>query len=124
MHSIYLSVWHRKPEGDPILTQNLISENWTPSTLTHTALVNCHAGDSSDVTLAFKDAQVIPPFSKEQTENTYDTYDTDDTGSAVYTNDTDYTDDTGDTDDIDDTDDIERKETTVSTVSCNSSYRK
>ena len=28
----------------------------------------CHAGDSSDVILAFEDAQVIPPFSKEETD--------------------------------------------------------
>ena len=39
LHWIYLSVWQRNPGGDPILTQDhLISENWTPSTLTHTAV--------------------------------------------------------------------------------------
>ena len=39
MHWIYLSVWQRKPGGDPILTQDhLISENWTPSALTHAAV--------------------------------------------------------------------------------------
>ena len=54
----------------------------------------------SDVTLAFEDAQVIPPFSREETgdtDNIEDTYDTDDT------DDTDYTDYTEDTDDTDDT---------------------
>ena len=48
-------------------------------------------GDTN-VTLAFECAQVIPPFSREETddtENTADTYDTDDTDY------TDYTDDTG-----------------------------
>ena len=39
----------------------------------------CHAGNSSDVTLAFEDAQITPPFSREETENTGYTYDTDDT---------------------------------------------
>ena len=33
-----------------------------------------------NVTLAFEDAQVIPPFSREETEHTDDTDDTDDTG--------------------------------------------
>ena len=28
----------------------------------------CHAGDSSDVTLAFEDAQGIPTFSREETD--------------------------------------------------------
>ena len=39
MHWISLSVLHRKPGGDTILSPDLISENWTPSTLTHTALI-------------------------------------------------------------------------------------
>ena len=30
--------------------------------------VVCHAGDSSDVTLAFEDAKGIPPFSREETD--------------------------------------------------------
>ena len=55
-----------------------------------------HFGDHPDVTLAFEDAQVIQPFSREETDNTDDTDDTDDT---------DYTDDTDDTDETDDTED-------------------
>ena len=43
----------------------------------------------NNVTLAVQDAQVIPPFSREETDNTDDT------------NDTDYTDDTDDTDETD-----------------------
>ena len=35
--------------------------------------VGRHAGDISDVTLAFEDAQVIPPFSREETDDTDDT---------------------------------------------------
>ena len=38
-----------------------------------------HAGNSSDVTLALEDAQGIPPFSSEQTDDTDNTDDTDDT---------------------------------------------
>ena len=38
-----------------------------------------HTGDSSDVTLAFEDAQVIPPFSREETKITDDLDDIDDT---------------------------------------------
>ena len=38
MHWIYLSVLHTKPGGDTILSRDLISENWTPSSLTHTAM--------------------------------------------------------------------------------------
>ena len=57
-------------------------------------------GISSDVTLVFEDAQVIPPFSRNETENTYDTDDIDDTDD---TDDTDNTDNTNDTDDTDDT---------------------
>ena len=53
--------------------------------------VRCHAGDSSDVTLAFEDSQVIPPFSKEETENTEDTDDIDDTDYTDATDDTDNT---------------------------------
>ena len=41
-------------------------------------LVIRHAADSSDVTLAFEDPQVIPPFSREETDNTDDKDDTDD----------------------------------------------
>ena len=41
------------------------------------AQVGCYAGYSSDVTLASEDAQVIPLFSREETD---DTDDTDDTG--------------------------------------------
>ena len=61
-------------------------------------LVVDHAGDSSDVTLAFEDAHVIPPLSREDntdTDDTYDTYDIDDTDDA---DDTDNTDDTDYTD--------------------------
>ena len=58
----------------------------------------CNAGNSSDVTLAFEDAQLILPFSREETD------DTDDTN---YTEDTDDTDDTDDIDDTDDTDNTE-----------------
>ena len=50
-----------------------------------------HASDSSDVTLAFKDAQVIQLFFMEKTDNTDDTDDTDDRDD---TNDTDNRDDT------------------------------
>ena len=40
-------------------------------------LVVClHVGNTSDVTLAFKDAQVIQPLSREKTYNTDDTDDT------------------------------------------------
>ena len=53
-------------------------------------LVVCHICNSSDVTLAFVDAQVIPPFSREETDDT---------------DKTDETDGTDDTDDRDDTDD-------------------
>ena len=38
-----------------------------------------HLGDSSDVTLAFEHAQVIQPFSREQTDSTDNTDDIDDT---------------------------------------------
>ena len=47
----------------------------------------CHSRNSSDVTLAFEDAQVIPPLSRKEFD------------------DTDYTDVTDDTYDMDDTDD-------------------
>ena len=59
-------------------------------------LVRCHAGDSSDVTLAFKNAKVVPPFSKKETDDTDDT---------VGTGDRDDRDDKDDIDDTDDTDD-------------------
>ena len=73
------------------------------------SLVGCclHAGHSSDVTLAFEDAQDISPFSGEETDdanNTDDTDCTDDTDETDETNDTNGTDDTGDTDNTDDTD--------------------
>ena len=55
-------------------------------------LVGCNADDSSNRTLAFEDAQVIPPSS------TYDTGDTDYTDDTDDTDDTDYTDDKNDTD--------------------------
>ena len=57
-----------------------------------------HGGNSSDVTLAIKDAQVIHHLSGEETENTDDAYDT------------------ADTDDTDDTDDIESIENILLTV--------
>ena len=57
--------------------------------------VNGHAGNSSDVTLAFDDPHVIQPFSREETDNTDDTGDTDDTNNTY---DTDNTNDTDDTD--------------------------
>ena len=57
-----------------------------------------HTGDSSDVTLAFEDAQITPPFLWEKTDDNDDTEDTDDT------DDTDDTEDKDDTDDTDDTD--------------------
>ena len=59
--------------------------------------VVCHVGDSSDVTPAFEDSQIIQPLSREETDNTDDTDDTEDTDD---TDDTDYTDDTDDTIDI------------------------
>ena len=49
-------------------------------------LFGCQAGNSSDVTLAFEDAQVIQPVSMGENDNT---------------------DNTDDIDDIDDTDDIQ-----------------
>ena len=71
--------------------------------------VSCrHVGNSSDLTLAFEDSQVIQPFSREKTDNTDDTDDTDDTEG------------TDDTEDTDDTDDRERKEITESTESTES----
>ena len=40
-------------------------------------LVSCrHVGHSSDVTLAFEDAQIIKAFSREKTDSTDDTDDT------------------------------------------------
>ena len=41
-------------------------------------MVGCHAKYGSDVALAFEDAQVIPPFSKKETDDTDDTDHTDD----------------------------------------------
>ena len=71
-------------------------------------LVVCHAGNSSVVTLAFEDAHIFPPLSREDNTDTYDindTYDIDDS------DDTDNTDDTDDTDDRNDTDDTDNTET-------------
>ena len=65
----------------------------------------CHAGNSSDVTLAFEDDQVIAPFSREETDDTDYTDDKDDTDDTDDTEDTDYTDDTDNTDDTDYTED-------------------
>ena len=53
-------------------------------------LVVCYAADSSDVTLAFEDAQVIQPFSREETDARDDTDARDETDD---TDDTDYSDD-------------------------------
>ena len=61
----------------------------------------CHAGDSSDLTLAFEDVQIIPICSRD-TDNAEDVVDTDDTDK------TNETDDTDDTDDIDDAGDFLR----------------
>ena len=69
--------------------------------------IDCHTGDSFDVTLAFEYAQSIPPCSREETKNTDDTdgiYGPDDTDDADDTNSTDVTDNTTDTTDTDDTD--------------------
>ena len=41
-------------------------------------LFGCHTGNSSDVTLAFKDAQVIQPVSMGENDNKDDTDDIDD----------------------------------------------
>ena len=60
-------------------------------------LVGCNAGYSSDVTLAFEDTQVIPPFSRKKTDGTCATDHTD------HTADTDHTDDRDDTDNAVDT---------------------
>ena len=65
--------------------------------------VRDNAGYRSDVTLAFEDAQVILPFSGEETD---DTDDKDDTVDTDDTNDTDDRDDRDDTDNPDDRDDI------------------
>ena len=54
--------------------------------------VGRHAGDSSNFTLSFQYAQVIPHFSREVTD---DTDDTDDTYDKHFTDGTDDTDDTG-----------------------------
>ena len=60
--------------------------------------MSCHAGNISDVTLAFEDAHVIPPIFREENDNKYKTDD-------IYN--TDYTDNTDDTDDTDDADDTD-----------------
>ena len=62
-----------------------------------------HVGNSSDVTLAFEDVQVIRPLSIEKTANTNDTDDTNNTDDTDDTKDTDDTDDTNYTDETDDT---------------------
>ena len=56
--------------------------------------VGRHTGDSSDVTLAFEDAQFIPLFSREETVNTDDTDDTDDTDNTECTKSTESTEST------------------------------
>ena len=63
----------------------------------------CHAVASSDDTLAFEDAQIIPPFSREETAFTDETDYTDETDDTIDTDDTDDTDDNDNIDDIDDT---------------------
>ena len=73
-----------------------------------------YVGNSSDATLAFEDAQVTQPFSREKTDNTDYTYDTDDTD---YSNDTD---DTGDIEDTAERESTERTESTESTKSTES----
>ena len=60
----------------------------------------CHSGDSSYVTLAFEDAQVIQLFCREETDNADDTDDTDDIN---------------DTDNRDNTESMESTESTEST---------
>ena len=70
-----------------------------------------NVGNSSDVTLAFEDAQIIQPFSREKTYNTDDTDDTEDTDD---TDDTDVTEDTEDTTDTDYTDETADRESTES----------
>ena len=58
-----------------------------------------------DVTLAFEDDQIIPPYSRrEDTDDTDNTDDTEDTGNTDDTDDTDDTDNKDDTDNTDDTD--------------------
>ena len=63
----------------------------------------CHVGDSSDVTLAFEDAQFIPPFSWKETNDTYYIYRRDDTDDIDDKDNTDDTDNRNDSDDTDDT---------------------
>ena len=53
----------------------------------------------TNITLAFEDAKVISPFSREVTDDTLNTYDTADADDTNATDDTDNTDDTADTDD-------------------------
>ena len=72
-------------------------------------LLRHHAGNISDVTLAFEDAQVIPPFSQEDTE---DTDDPDIKKKKNYPDDIDYTDDKDNTDDTYDTDDTDSTDDT------------
>ena len=80
-------------------------------------------GDSSDVTLAFEDAQGIQTFPREQmgdTDNTDDTVDRDGTDNTYDTDDEDNTCDTDDADDADDTDDIDDAEYLYDTKSATS----
>ena len=56
-----------------------------------------YAGDGSDVTLAFEDAQAIQLFFKEEINNTYMIQITDRTEDTDDTDDTDNKDDTGST---------------------------
>ena len=62
----------------------------------------------TNVTLAFEDAQIFPPLSREKNNDTDDRDDTDDpydTEYTEYTDDTDHIDNQDDTEDTDDTDD-------------------
>ena len=52
-------------------------------------LFGCNAGNSSDFTLVFEDAQVVPPFSREETndlDNADGTNDKDDTEDTAQCN--------------------------------------
>ena len=50
--------------------------------------------DDTNATLAFEDGQVIPPFSREETDDTDDIDDTDDTDDTDYSYNTEDTEDT------------------------------
>ena len=72
----------------------MIEEIWKALCLRSCLVVRWQRWADTNVTLAFKDAKVIPPFSKEETDPYYTeyTYDKDDTND---TDDTDDTDNTG-----------------------------